>query len=105
MAVAHLWLTFEARAEASDKSNRKLARAAPLIQCEAPGRFERIANCMDTAALGDLQQRPCDRRKEVRVFVGVDVSDIDARPLELLDLCESFACHLILVDAAAEECH
>ena len=59
-----------------------------------------MAGC---GALGDCEQRAGDGGEEVRVFVGVDVGDVDAGALEFLDLGEGFALDVIFADAAAEE--
>jgi hypothetical protein len=52
---------------------------------------------------GYLEDRPGDGREEMRVFVGVDVSDVNADALEFLNLGESFAGDVFFANLAAEE--
>ena len=51
----------------------------------------------------EAQQRPGYGGEEVRVFVGVEVSDADAGALQPLDLGEDFALNLIFTDGAAQQ--
>ncbi len=74
-----------------------------MAEGEAPGWFEGIADGADGVSLGDTQERTSDGGEEVGVFVGVDVGDVDAGVLELLDLGECFAFDVVFADLAAQE--
>ena len=101
--VADLGLVFEAGFEAAEEFDLETANAVAVAESEAPGLLEWVTNGADGAAFGDAQQRAGDGREEVGVLVGVDVGDVDAGALELLDLGEGFALDVVFADGAAEE--
>ncbi len=67
-----------------------------------PLRLEGVAEGIDSAALGDVQDRAGDGWEDVGVFVGVDVGDVDAGALKALDLRGGFAGEVVGTDGVAE---
>ena len=49
-----------------------------------------------------MEHGACYGREEMRVFVAVDVRDVDSRALELLDLRERLPCNILRANRAAQ---
>ena len=74
--------------QAIEQVELKTAEPAALAKRGTPGGLKWIADGPDPAALGDVDERTRDGGKTVGVLVRVEVSDIDAGALELLNLRE-----------------
>jgi hypothetical protein len=101
--TANLRLPFEFGFERAEKFDLEAAHAVAVAESQAPGLFEGVADSGDGEAFGKLQQRPADSGEEVRVFVAVEVSNVDASALEFLNLGEGFPLDVVRVDSAAKE--
>jgi hypothetical protein len=62
-----------------------------------------MSDGIDPVMFRQAQQRPENGREEMGVFVGVEVSDFDARELKLLDLGAGFAFNIVFANFAAQE--
>jgi hypothetical protein len=89
--------------ESAQEFDLKTANAVAMAKSKAPGLFEGVTNSADGAAFGDSQERTGDGGEEMRVLVGVEVRDVDARALELLHLGDGLAFDIVFADGAAEE--
>ena len=103
VGVAQLGVRFEARAQATDEADGETAHAAAVVERERPVRLEGVADGADSTAIGDLQKRASDGRKEMRVLVRVDVGNADPRALKLLNLREGFARNLFFADLSEQK--
>jgi hypothetical protein len=65
------------------------------------GWLEGIADSSDRGALEDTEKGAGDGREEVGMFVGVDMGDVYAGALELLNLGDGFAFDIAFTDGAA----
>ena len=101
--IPNLKLAFEFGLEIAEQLNLKAAKAIAVAQSEAPGSLERIANRPDGTALGYTQERSRNSREEVRVFVRVQMSNVNAGALQLLDLCKRLPFNLVFADLATDE--
>ncbi len=64
---------------------------------------KRLANGTDGAAFRNLEKRPRDGRKQMSMFVRVDVCDVDAGVLKLFYLRESLTFDIVPTDLAAQQ--
>ena len=69
---------------------------------KAPELLEWIADGGDSHALGDREQRTCDRGEDVGVLVGVEMCDVDAGGSQPMDLRGSFASDVGRADFTAK---
>lgn len=67
------------------------------------GWLEGVSDRGDVGALENFEERDSDGREEVRVLVGIDVSDVDAGVLEASDLGVGFADDVLFTDLTEEE--
>lgn len=89
----------EAGSQASNQLESNAAEDCALVESATPIGLEWISDGVDRSIIGDFQQEPGNSGEEVCVFVGVEVGDVDASILQLLNLCDGFAGDLIFVDA------
>jgi len=93
----------ETRPETVEEGELHTAFETSVRELLREGRLEGVADGGDGGVLEDTEKGASDGREEVGMFVGVDVSDVYAGALELLNLSESFAFDVIFTDGAAEE--
>ena len=103
VCVADLGPLFEPGLEGAQKFNLQTANAIAMAQSEAPGLFEGMADGIDPVTFREAEQRPENGREEVGVFMSVQVSDLDAGELKLLDLGAGFAFNVVFANFAAQE--
>ena len=101
--IPNLKLAFESGLEIAEQLHLKAAKPVTVAQSETPWSLKRIANRTDRTALGHTQKRPRYSGEEVRMFVRVQMSDVDAGALQLLDLRKRLSFNLLFADLAAEE--
>ena len=77
------------------------AGTGAVVEGEGPAGFEGVADGSDAGALGDVEEGTGDGGEDVGVLVGVEVGDVDAGALELLDLGGGFAQDVVLADGTA----
>ena len=73
-----------------------------LGECGGPLRLKWFAHGGDAAASGDVGYGAGDGREQVCVFVAVDVGDVEAGALQLLDLRLGFAREVLGADGVAQ---
>lgn len=103
LLAADLGLLFEPGLKVAEEFDLKAASAVAVAQSEAPGLLEWMADGVDAVLLGEAQQRSKDSRKEVSVFVGVEMSDFDACEIEFPDLGCGLAFDIVFANLAAQE--
>lgn len=74
-----------------------------MTEVLGPTGLKGTADCADGAALSEVQQRARNGGKEVSVLVSIEVGDVDAGALKLLDLGQGLALNVVLADLSAEE--
>jgi hypothetical protein len=103
VGFADLGLVFEMGFEAAEEFDLETANAVAVAESEAPGLFEWVTNGADGAAFGDAKKGTGYGGEEVGVLVGVEMGDVDAGALELLNLSDGFAFDIVFADGAAEK--
>ena len=103
VAVMDLGDALEARLHAIDEAQDQAADWASVAEAAGPLGLEGVADGADGGALGEVEERARDGGEDVSVLVRVEVGDVDAGALELLDLGEGFALDVVFADVAAEE--
>jgi len=98
-----LGLMLEGAFEAAEEVDLQATDAGAMVEGEAPGALEGVADGGDVEALGDAEEWAGDLREKVGVLVGVEVGDADAGGEELLDLGFGFAFDVLFLDAAEDE--
>jgi len=93
----------EAGAQASEELDGEAARGAALVQRETPRWFKGTAYGSDGGLFGDFEEWARDGGRQMRVLVCIEVGDVDAGALELLNLGKGFAGDVFCADAAAKE--
>ncbi len=94
----------EGGSEPIQELHLKLAgeRGGAAAEFAAPGGLEGVAKGMDATPFRGMKDRGSNQGKAMRVFVGVDVSDVDSGALNVLDLSLGFASEVVAMDGVAE---
>ncbi len=100
--MVDLWDVLEGCVVAVEEFELQAAQESAAAKPAGPRRLEGVADCSDAGAFCDVQEGACDGGEDVGVLVGVEVSDIDAGTLELLDLGDCLALDVVLANLAAE---
>jgi len=87
-----------------DEADLKASHGVAVAESEGPGFFKRVADGADTGAFAGVKERPSDAGQDVGVLVGIDVGDVDAGALKVLDLRQGFDGDLVFADFAEEDC-
>lgn len=103
LSVANLGLTLEGFLQLAKKLHLKAANVIAMAEGEAPWLLERVANGADGAPLREVKQRPGYGWEEVRVFMGVEVGDVDAGALKFLHLSDGLALDIVFADGSAQQ--
>ena len=95
---------FEAALEGvTQQSDGGASKSCSLTEREGPWGFKRIAYCGDAATPRSIQEDAGHGRKQVCVFVAVEVCDPNACLLDPVDLCLGLTGDLRLADATEQE--
>src|SRR6185437_16105518 len=85
-----------------ESPDEQVAACASAESCRPAG-LEGIADSRDAGLLDRTNNGARDARKQVRVFVRVDVCKLEAGLLQLLDLRQRLALDFVLPDGAAKD--
>src|SRR5579871_1303193 len=67
------------------------------------GRLEGITNGPNRMPMSKTQERTRNSRKKMRVFVSIDVRDVDTSTLELLNLRQRLALNVVFADGSTDQ--
>jgi hypothetical protein len=101
--VADLGEGSEAGFEEGHEGDLEASHEVAVAEFEGPRFFEGVADGAYAGALADVEKGTRDGGEDVGVLMRVDVGDVDAGALEVLDLGEGFDGYLVFGDFAAED--